>query len=175
MSAHRGDCVARPEPRLAAFEPEQPVRERPPPPQVAAHRRLHQAEVFADHERAGAAALVGEYREQGGGRVAHVRALCRVHAVGDPEKSEEPHHVVEPHPRRMRSGAANGIDEGFPPCGAQLPWVEGGKAPVLAIAEELVGRRADAHARRQEVLPAPRVKAVRGEAHRDVGDKADLF
>src|ERR1700674_3323802 len=58
---------------------------------------------------------------------------------------------------------------------AQLPGVEGGHAPVLAVGKEVIGRRAHAHVRRQQVLPAPRVAAVGCESHRYIGDQADLL
>ena len=82
--------------------------------------------------------------------------------------------MVEANARGVSGRAPHGFDEGFVAGAAQFPWVEGRQAPVLAVRKELVGRRAHAHVRGEQVLPAPRVEAVGGEADRHVRDEADL-
>ncbi len=58
--------------------------------------------------------------------------------------------------------------------GLQLPWVERRHAPVLTVRKEVVRRRADTHAWREQVLPAPGVEAVRRKADGHVGDERYL-
>src|SRR5579859_5436787 len=58
--------------------------------------------------------------------------------------------------------------------GLQLPRVERRHAPVLTVWKEVVGWRADPHARGEPVLPTPRVEAVRRKADRHVGDERYL-
>src|SRR5436190_23366259 len=82
--------------------------------------------------------------------------------------------MVEPDSRDVMTRAANRVDERLPTRAVELPRVERGQPPVLAVAEELVGRRADPHPRREVVLPSPGVEAVGRKANRDVGDEADL-
>src|SRR5439155_23641978 len=107
-------------------------------------------------------------------RVPHVGALGRGLAVGDPEQAEQAHHVVEANTRCVPRRAANRVDEWRPLRVAQLPRVESRNAPVLTVSEELVGRRADAHARREVVTPSPRVETVRRETDGHVGYESDL-
>src|SRR5205823_11161437 len=131
-------------------------------------------EVFADDESLRATALVGQQRQQDVSRVLHVGAVRGRNSLGDPEKPEQAHDVVETDARGMTGGAADRVDERRPLRLPQGPRVEGGQAPVLPVAEEFVRWRADAHPRREVVLPTPRVESVRGKADRDVGDQSDL-
>src|SRR6185312_6361557 len=124
--------------------------------------------------RARAPALVREQREEDRGGVVDVGAPRRRHPFRDPEETEQAHHMVEADAGAVARRTADRVDEGFPVRGAELPRVERWKSPVLAVAEELVGRRADAHARREVVLPSPAVEAVRSEADRDIRDETDL-
>src|SRR5260370_8111778 len=52
--------------------------------------------------------------------------------------------------------------------------VEWRQPTVLAVAKKLIGGRSHAHLGRQQVLPSPGVKPVRGETDRYVGDQPDL-
>src|SRR5207253_10803962 len=70
--------------------------------------------------------------------------------------------------------AADGVDEWRPVRIAQLPRIESGDAPVLAVAEELVWRGTDAYARSQVVPPAPGGETIRRETDRHVVDQPDL-
>ena len=83
--------------------------------------------------------------------------------------------MVEAQAAGMFRRAADRLDKRFEVGFAQLPGVERRHAPVLAVGEEVVGRRAHPHACREEVLPAPCVAAVGCEADRHVGDEADLL
>ena len=121
-----------------------------------------------------AAALAGQEPEQDGRRVLDVRALRGGHTVGNPEEAKQAHDVVETHPRGVAGGAADGVDEWRPVGLPEPPRVQRRDAPVLAVSEELVRRRAHAHVRREVVAPPPRVESVRGEADRHVGDEPDL-
>jgi len=127
---------------------------------MPAYRRLDQAEVLADNECVGSPALVGKETQKDGRGVLDVCALARGHVVGNPEKAEQAHYVVEPDACRVARGAADGIDERLPLRAAQQPRVECGKAPILAVAEKFVGRRADAHAGGEVVPPTPRVESI---------------
>jgi pyruvate/2-oxoglutarate dehydrogenase complex dihydrolipoamide acyltransferase (E2) component len=119
-------------------------------------------------------AVIGEQGEKVGGGVADVRAASGAPAARDPEQSEQSHDVVEADAGRMRCRAPDRLDERLVVRAAQLPRVEWRQAPVLAVHEELIGWRADAHARCEQVLPAPGVEAVGGKADRHVGDEAYL-
>jgi len=174
VRADRRHRVVRPFRGRRVLEPHEPVRERALLLELLADDRLDQPQVLADHKGVGAAALVREQRQQSCGWVLHVRAQGGDDAFGNPEQAEQAHHVVEPDAGRVPPRASNRVDERLPARVAERPWVEGRKAPILAVAEELVGRRADAHARRQVVLPAPRVESVGSKAHGHVRDQADL-
>src|SRR5437773_11091938 len=82
--------------------------------------------------------------------------------------------MVETQALRVSGGRPHGVDERLEIRGLQLPGVERRHAPVLTVRKEVVRRRADPHARSEQVLPAPRVKAVGGETDGYVGDTCDL-
>src|SRR5207244_6614293 len=71
--------------------------------------------------------------------------------------------MVETQALRVSGGRPHGVDERLEMRGLQLPGVERRHAPVLTVRKEVVRRRADPHARSEQVLPAPRVKAAGGE------------
>src|SRR5439155_195273 len=75
---------------------------------------------------------------------------------------------------RVPACAADGVDERLPVRTPKQPRVERRQAPVLAVAEELVGRCSHAHVGRDVVAPAPCVEPVRRKADRHVRDKTDL-
>src|SRR6266567_2634679 len=79
--------------------------------------------------------------------------------------------MVETQALRVSGRRSHGVDERLEIRGLQLPGVERRHAPVLTVRKEVVRRRADPHARSEQVLPAPRVKAVGGETDGYVGDK----
>jgi hypothetical protein len=83
--------------------------------------------------------------------------------------------VVEAQAGGVGGRAADRLHERREARLAQLPRVEGRHPPVLAVGEEVVGRRPDAHLGHQQVLPPPGVAAIRGETHRHIGDQADLL
>src|SRR5439155_18383859 len=141
---------------------------------VPAYSRLDQAQVLADDKGPLPPALVGEQREQVCGGVLHVSALGGSQSFRDPVQAKETHHVVEPHTGGVTRRAADGVDEWRPVRIAQLPRIESGDAPVLAVAEELVWRGTDAYARSQVVPPAPGVETIRCETDRHVVDQPDL-
>ena len=82
--------------------------------------------------------------------------------------------MVQPDAGRVTSGAADRVDERLPPRAAEEPGIERRQAPVLAVAEEFVGRRADAHVGSEVVAPSPGVKPIRRKADGHVGDETDL-
>src|SRR5947207_13487134 len=82
--------------------------------------------------------------------------------------------MVETQALRVGGRRSHSVDERLEMRGLQLPGVERRHAPVLTVRKEIVRRRADPHARSELVLPAPRVKAVGGEADRHVGNERYL-
>src|SRR5919197_407220 len=101
--------VAGGRPRL---EPEHATAEHPPSPELAAHRGLDGAEVFADDEGPGTRALEGDDVEQLGRRVANVSAVRRVATERDPPEPKEAHDMVDPEPASVAEARAQGFDEG---------------------------------------------------------------
>ena len=138
VRAERRDRVVRPGRGLRALEPDEPVGERADLFQLPAHHGLDEAEVLADDEGAGAAAFPRKQAQKDPGRVPDVGALGSGHPVGDPEEPEQAHHVVEPDAGGVPARAADRVDERSPVSLAQLPRVQRGQAPVLAVAEELI-------------------------------------
>ena len=63
--------------------------------QVVARGRLDDAEVLADHDRAGARGLQHQDADERLVVVADVGTLDRTHAVGDPPEPEEADDVVD--------------------------------------------------------------------------------
>ena len=102
------------------------------------------------------------------GRVAHVGAVGRGRAPGDPEQPEQAHHVVDPQPAGVAERGPDGLHERLVAGGPQPPGVERRQAPVLAPGVELVGRGADGHVEGEHVLPQPGVGAAGVDAHRQV-------
>ena len=98
-------------------------------------------------------------REQLVARVAHVHAVAGAHPVGDPPQPVHAHHVVDAQHRRVATGSGRrAAPQGVPgaPAGAGQLRRE---PPVLAVLEELVGRRADGHRRAAQVGVGPRLVA----------------
>src|SRR6266550_7948180 len=124
VCAHRGNRVVWPASRLRAFEPDEAVGKRTLLLELLAHDRLDQAEVLADHKRAGPATLVGEQGQQRRSGIADVRTLRGVHTVRNPEKTEQAHHVVEADARGVAPGGADRFDERHPLRLAELPRVD---------------------------------------------------
>ena len=137
------------------------------PDDVPARERLaelvgHGAEVLADDRRRRPRRLGGDHGQQLLARVAHVRSFGRAHALRYPPQPVHAHHVVDAQHRGVLAGAG---DEPPPqrvaaaPAGARQLRRE---APVLAVGEELVGRRADGHARRRTGRRGPTSRSRRG-------------
>ena len=70
---------------------------------------------------------------------------------------------------------ADGLRERLVADRSQPPRNERRQPPVLAGEVELVGRRADADAGREDVAPHPRVGAVRVDADREIAEQRQLI
>src|SRR5207237_8252932 len=79
VCAHRGNRVVWPASRLRALEPDEAVGKRTLLLEMLAHDRLNEAEVIADHKRAGAANFDGEQGMQSRSGLADVRTLRIIH------------------------------------------------------------------------------------------------
>ena len=150
---------------------------------VAEDRRLREtladalfdgAEVLPDDERARAHALERDDAEQVVGAIAHERALCGREPVRHPEQAEEAHHVVDPQATRVTERRAHRLHERLVPGGGEPVRDEWRQPPVLAADDVAIGGTPDARARREDVLPHPRVGAVGIDADRQVLHERDL-
>ena len=136
---------------------------------------LDGAEVLADDERALAARLDGHDVEQFGRREAHVRALGPVRRPGGSQnwRNKPMTWSIRSPPACTRTAftaSRNGSKNGGP----QLPRDVRRQPPVLPVGTELVRRRADAAAERQQVLVAPGVEPAAVEAHGQVLQHRDV-
>jgi hypothetical protein len=155
-----------------ALEHHQPVAEDAAFVEARAEVVGHGSQVLADHEAARAVALERDDPEEVRGRVAHVGAVDRLHAPRHPPQARDAHHVVDAQRSRARHVGAQRGDEGRVTGVAQAPRHQWRQAPVLALAVELVGRGADAHAERVVALVGPRFRAIGGNRDREVGVEA---
>ena len=129
---------------------------------------LHGAEVLSDERGVVAPRLEAAQGDQLFGSVADVRALCGRHAVGYPPKSGKSHRVIEPESGRVAQQVAERA-VGDRVARSPLPFgIEGPRTPVLAGAEEHVGRGTDRHSIGERLGVGPRVEAVRTAPDRKV-------
>ncbi|MPN05611.1 hypothetical protein SDC9_152862 [bioreactor metagenome] len=141
--------------------------------EIAAHPGLDGAQIFADDECPGALSLQHDDADERIVVVAHIGALARRAALGDPPEPEHAEDVVDPHAARMAEGglqhaaerAVSGIGE---PVGPPRRL-----SPVLSELVIAVRRRADADVLGVDVAHHPGVG--RGAAHsdREIGHDAD--
>ena len=156
------------------LEPHQPVGQHPALGQLFAYLVLNGPEIFADDHRAGSIALERHDVEQLVTRKADVGAVRRFAALGDPEQTEQPHHVIDPERTAMVERGAHGLHERLVSNRAQLPRDERRESPILAFSVERVRGRADTYTLRDRVLPHPGVRAARIEADGQVAEQCDL-
>src|SRR5262245_16112800 len=92
-----------------ALEIEQPVTENAEARQRFANKWLHRTQVFADHNDPLADALQRQYTDQVFIAVAHIGAVRRVRAIGNPVEPEETHHMVDAQRARVSAVVADRI------------------------------------------------------------------
>ena len=95
-------------------------------------------------------------RRRGSGRTRRRQPRTR----GDPEQPVQPHHVVDPQRAGAAAAAGAGRRSGSAGGLADALRVQRREAPLLALGEERVGRRAARGAERERASLAPRVVAV---------------
>ena len=132
---------------------------------------LDRAEILPDDHRGGAGALQGHELQQLTAGKADVHPIGRGPAVWDPEQPGEPHHVVDAKATAADHRGPKDLRERAVPRIAESVRHPGRQAPSLAVGLELIGRRADAEPRREQVLPQPGVGTARVDADREVLDQ----
>src|SRR5438270_2741825 len=83
--------------------------------------------------------------------------------------------MVDAQPAGVLKASPDRLDKRGIVQSAQLPGIEGGQAPVLALRDEFVRRRSNSNAGREAVLPQPGVSALGVEPYRQVGDQRGVF
>ena len=83
-------------------------------------------------------------------------------ALGDPPEPLDAHHVVDAQHGRVLTRARDELPPQGVPASAPGARQLGREPPVLALGEELVGRRAHGHPGGEERAVGPRLVAVRG-------------
>ena len=150
------------------LEPQEAVGEKSAGGQGLEDLGCRRAQVLGHDVGAGRPALAGDHIEKVAEGVAHVGAFPRPRPLGHPVQAGQPQGVVDAQGPGVAHARAHRLHEGLVADGPELPRVEGGQPPHLALRVERVGRRADGHARGEQVLPQPGVGAPRVEAHRQV-------
>ena len=136
--------------------------------QVAVDVARHRAQVLPHHPGAAAVGLQRQDGEQLLGRIAHVDPLPLVDAAGDPEQPVELHDVVDAQDAGVRQVVAQHGAQVAVPLQPLALRVDGVEPPVLAAAEQRVGRRTGGSAGGEQVALAPGVERRRRDAERQV-------
>ena len=97
-----------------------------------------------------------------------MRRRARLLPSRDPEQPEQSHDVIDAQAAGVAQARANRLHERLVAGTAQPGRHERRQAPVLPLRVELVGRRADAHAAREDILKCPSVGSSGIEADRQI-------
>ena len=153
---------------LLLLEPQDGGAQDPAGGQVVAHPGLHGPQVLPDHDGAGAVGLQEHHADHRLVVVAHVGALVRAHALGDPPQAEQPDDVVHPQGARVAQHRAHHVPQGPVGAGGQVDGVPRRLRPVLAELVVHVRGRADLDAAGEGLRVAPHVGPAGVDAHREV-------
>ena len=136
--------------------------------QVVARPGLHGPQVLTDDHSAGPVSLQQDDAEHGLVVVAHVGAVVRTHALGDPPQAEQADDVVHAQCAGVTQDRAHHVTQRGVGAARQVLGVPRRLGPVLALLVVHVRRSPHGDSGGEGLRVGPHVSSLRVDSHREV-------